>query len=220
VRYGEPPISTWKDLKALMRRRYVPSYYHRELLSKLQSLTKGSNSVEEYHKEMEMALIRDKLHEDEDALIVRFLNGLNHDIRDIVELHNYLDLQEPVHQAIKVEQQLKRKDKYSTWKNNNSNYSSSKWKENKKGENFWSKSKDFKENQNKDSKDPKDFKKSISNPSPSNPNGKDSNIKCFKCLGKSHIASQCLTKKIMIIKDNGSISSVDFSTFSSSSESE
>jgi len=44
-----------------------------------------------------MALIRANLHEDEDALRVRFLNGLNHDIRDIVELHNYLDLQELVH---------------------------------------------------------------------------------------------------------------------------
>jgi len=80
-----------------------------------------------------------------------------------------------------VEQQLKRKGKLSTWKNNNSNYSSSKWKDNKKGENFWSKSKDSKENK-KDSKDPKDCKKSNSNPSTSNPKGKDSNIKCFKCL--------------------------------------
>jgi len=75
-----------------MRRRYVTSYYHREFLSKLQSLTQGSKSVEEYHKDMEMALIRANLHEDGDTLIVRFLNGFNYDIRDIVELHNYLDL--------------------------------------------------------------------------------------------------------------------------------
>ena len=220
VRYDEPPISTWDELKKLMRKRYVPSYYHRELLSKLQSLTQGSNSVEEYHREMEMALIRANLHEDEDELIVRFLNGLNHDIRDIVELHNYLDLQELVHQSIRVEQQLKRKGKSSTWQNNNfSKFSSSKWKDNKKGGNFWSKSKDFKANQNKDSKDPKDFKKSTSNPSTSNPKGKDSNIKCFKCLGRGHIASQCPTKKTMIIKDNGSISSINSSSSSTSSSS-
>jgi len=25
-RYGEPPISTWEKLKALMRSRYLPSY--------------------------------------------------------------------------------------------------------------------------------------------------------------------------------------------------
>jgi len=104
VRYGKPSISTKEKLKALMRRRYVPSYYHRELLSKLQSLTQASKSVEEYHRDMEMALIRADLHEYEDALIVRFLNRLNHDIRDIVELHNYLDLQELVHQTIRVKQ--------------------------------------------------------------------------------------------------------------------
>jgi len=83
-----------------------------------------------------------------------------------------------------------------------------------------SKSKDSKENQNKDSKDPKDFKKSNSNPFTSNPKGKDLNIKYFKCLGRGHIASQCPTKKTMIIKDNGSISSVDsFSSSTSSSSS-
>jgi len=97
VRYGEPLISTWEELEALMRWRYVPSYYHKELLSKLQTLTQGFKSVDEYHRDMKMALIRANLHEDEDALILRFLNGLNHDIRDIVELHNYLDLQELVH---------------------------------------------------------------------------------------------------------------------------
>jgi len=87
-----------------MRKRHVLSYYHKELLSKLQTLTQGSKSVKEYHRDMEMALIRANLHEDEDALIVRFLNRLNHDIRDIISLHNYLDLQELVHQAIRVEQ--------------------------------------------------------------------------------------------------------------------
>jgi len=115
---------------------------------------------------------------------------------------------------------LKRKGKSSTWKNSHSsNYSFSKWKDNKNSNNFWSKSKDSKENKNKDSKDPKDFKKSNSNPSTSNPKGKDSNIKCFKCLGRGHIASQCPTKKTMIIKDNGSISSVDSSCSSSSTSS-
>jgi len=90
--YSEQPISTWEELKALMRWKCVPSYYHRELLSKLQDLTQISNSVNEYHREMKMALIIANLHEDEDALILTFLNGLNSDIHDIVELHNYLDL--------------------------------------------------------------------------------------------------------------------------------
>jgi len=90
-----------------------------------------------------------------------------------------------------VEQQLKRKGKSYTLKNNNnsSNYSSFKWKDNKKGGNFLSRSKDFKENQSKNPKDPKDSRKSNSNPSTSKPKGKDSNIKCFKCLGRGHVVS-------------------------------
>ena len=30
-------------------------------------------------------------------------------------------------------------------------------------------------------------------------------IKCFKCLGSGHIASQCLNKRVMIMKDNGGV---------------
>ncbi|RDY04701.1 hypothetical protein CR513_11571, partial [Mucuna pruriens] len=34
-----------------------------------------------------------------------------------------------------------------------------------------------------------------------------SNIKCFKCLGKGHIASQCPNRRVMIVKDDGEIES-------------
>ncbi|RDY03015.1 hypothetical protein CR513_13456, partial [Mucuna pruriens] len=39
---------------------------------------------------------------------------------------------------------------------------------------------------------------------------KSSNIKCFKFLGKGHISSQCLNKRIMILKDDGDIDSESF----------
>ncbi|KAL0434171.1 UNVERIFIED_CONTAM: hypothetical protein Slati_2751400 [Sesamum latifolium] len=47
--------------------------------------------------------------EDNEATIARFLHGLNRDIANIVEMHHYVELEEMVHQAIKVEQQLKRR---------------------------------------------------------------------------------------------------------------
>jgi len=43
-------------------------------------------SVEEYYKEMEMALIRANIDEDNKAIMAHFLSGLNYDIRDVVEL--------------------------------------------------------------------------------------------------------------------------------------
>jgi hypothetical protein len=42
----------WGELKALMRRIFLPSDYYRDLYQKLQNLTQGSRSVEDYHKEM------------------------------------------------------------------------------------------------------------------------------------------------------------------------
>ncbi|KAL5131669.1 Retrovirus-related Pol polyprotein from transposon 17.6 [Glycine soja] len=50
---------------------------------------------------------------------------------------------------------------------------------------------------------------------------KTSSIKCFKCLGRGHIASQCPTTKTMIMRDQDIYSSQDKATTSpSSSESE
>ena len=79
----ERPIDIWDDLKAIMRRRFIPSHYYRVLF---QSLTQGSKSVEDYHKEMEVAMIRATVEEDKEATMARFLNGLNRDIANIVDL--------------------------------------------------------------------------------------------------------------------------------------
>lgn len=47
-------IATWGELKALMRKRFIPSHYYRDLYLKLQSLTQGSKSIEDYYKEMRL----------------------------------------------------------------------------------------------------------------------------------------------------------------------
>ena len=44
--------------------------------------------------------------------MARYLHGLNREIQDIVELHHYASLKDLIHQAIKVEQQVKRKQTY------------------------------------------------------------------------------------------------------------
>jgi len=91
-----------------MKKRYVPKHYYRELFNHLQMITQGNKSVEEYQKELEVAMIRANVNEDEEVTMSRFLNGLNRDIANVVELQSYVDL-ELVHLAIKVEGQLKRK---------------------------------------------------------------------------------------------------------------
>jgi hypothetical protein len=108
-RNHERPIGTWGELKALMRRRFVPSHYYRGLYQKLQNLTQGPRSVEDYYKEMEVAMIQANVEEDPEATMAIFLSGLNRDIAHIVELHHYEEVEDMVHMAMKVERQLQRK---------------------------------------------------------------------------------------------------------------
>jgi hypothetical protein len=96
-------------MKAIMRRLFVPSHYYRELYQKLQSLTQGYKSVDDYYKAMEITMIWANVEEDREATMERFLNGLNRDIANVVELQHYMELEDMVHMVMKVERQLKRK---------------------------------------------------------------------------------------------------------------
>ena len=59
--------------------------------------------MDDYHKEMEIAMIWANVEEDREATKARFLNGLNWDIANMVELKHYVELEDMVHMAIKVE---------------------------------------------------------------------------------------------------------------------
>ncbi|KAL4360777.1 hypothetical protein GQ457_04G019840 [Hibiscus cannabinus] len=96
-------------MKAVMRRRFIPTHYHRELFNKLQNLTQGNRSVEDYYKEMEVAMIRANIDEDREATMARFLAGLDPNIASIVELQHYVEIEDMVHMAMKVERKLKEK---------------------------------------------------------------------------------------------------------------
>ena len=53
---------TWDGLKRVMRARFVPSYYTRDLLHQLQQLKQGSKSVDD--QELQMGMLRCNLEED------------------------------------------------------------------------------------------------------------------------------------------------------------
>ena len=62
-RNRERPIETWEEMKIVMRKWFVLSHYYRGLYQKLQSLTQGNRSVEDYYKEMEILIIRANVEE-------------------------------------------------------------------------------------------------------------------------------------------------------------
>ncbi|KAH9705041.1 hypothetical protein KPL70_011721 [Citrus sinensis] len=155
-------------------------------------LVLSSRSVEDYHKKMEIIMIRANFEEEREATMARFLHGLNQDIANVVDLQHYVEFEDMVHMAMKVERQLKKKGSTRT-----NLVSSSSWKSKwSKDEKVISKPKiepfkDHKEGGNQ-SKGKSDSQHS-----------RNREIKCFKCLGTCHIASQCQNKRAMILRDDG-----------------
>jgi len=108
----EPPAASWMDIKVKMRELFRPSYHRRETLLKLQRLQQGSMCVEEYFKLMESILLKVGLHDEhEEEKVTRFVSGLRREIQDVVDLYEYSTLSKVLHLALKVENQLKRKQK-------------------------------------------------------------------------------------------------------------
>ena len=55
----------------------MSNHYYRDLYLKLQGLNQDSRFMDEYFKEMEIAMIRANVIEDREATMARLLNGLN-----------------------------------------------------------------------------------------------------------------------------------------------
>ena len=60
--------------------------------------------MEEYYKEMEVAMVRSNIEEDREAAMARFLEVLNREIQNVVELQHYVELKDMV-----IENQVKRR---------------------------------------------------------------------------------------------------------------
>ena len=77
----------------------MPAYYTRQLHSRLRRLVQGTKSVDEYYKEMQVLMIRTAVRESAEATMVRFFEGLEEKIHDHVDLMQYNDIHELLHQA-------------------------------------------------------------------------------------------------------------------------
>jgi hypothetical protein len=98
---------TWVALKWVMQARFVPSYYACDLINKLQQLKQGAKSVEEYYQELQIGMLRCNLEEREDAVVARFVAGLNCEIQDILEyIIDYANITHLFHFACKAEREV------------------------------------------------------------------------------------------------------------------
>ncbi|XP_056853604.1 uncharacterized protein LOC130502881 [Raphanus sativus] len=188
-RAGDFPVETWNQMKVIMRKRFVPSHYHRELHFKLRTLSQGSRSVEEYYKEMETLMLRADIQEDREATMARFMGGLNRDIMDRLEVHHYVEMEELLHKAIMFEQQLKRRSYKSSYGASKPHYQ-----------------KDEKIRESRPFSKPKVEEQSVKGKEVATAS-KSRDIQCYKCKGYGHYASSCSNKRVILIRENGDIES-------------
>lgn len=73
---------------------------------KLWRIVQGSWVVDQYFKEMEMLIQWENVDVDDENTMTRFVDGFNKPIVITLRLETYIDLDETIHKAIEIEQQL------------------------------------------------------------------------------------------------------------------
>ena len=199
---------TWDALKRAMRARFVPSYYARDMINKLQQLRQGSKSVEEYYQELQTGMLRCKLEEDEEPAMARFLGGLNREIQDILAYKEYNNVTKLFHLACKAEREVQGRrasartnvsaGKASSWQPRTSTTPSTRTP---------TPSSSDKTRAAPTNSVAKTAQKPAASTSSVASTGRTSNIQCHRCKGYGHMMRDCPNKRVMIVKDDGECSS-------------
>ncbi|VFQ94725.1 unnamed protein product [Cuscuta campestris] len=66
VRSEKPPVDSWQKMRSLLKKKFLPTEYSRDNFAMLQTLRKGTKSVEDYTREFEELLLRCDLQENEE----------------------------------------------------------------------------------------------------------------------------------------------------------
>ena len=219
VRVFDQPIASWTQMKALMRARFVPQHYARELRQRLEQLRQGSMSAEEAYTAMQEAMARANIIEDEEATMARYFRILNKNLANEVDMYPYNTMIEMLHLTIKAETKL-RDRAYSG--NYRAPSTATRWRPPMP-------------NPGADAGQQRTVPKpttapgsvsrgataalptSTSKPSSSDPLGpkgsttvptsRTRDIVCFKCNGRGHVMRDCPNKRVLVVDQSGNYNS-------------
>ena len=192
-----------------MRTRWVPPYYQRELLQKLQRLRQGKNSVEEYYQELQTGMIRCGIVEENEAMLARFMGGLNKEIQTILEYKDYNNITRLFHLACKAEREVQ--DRQPLARTNFSAGRPSSWTPRASSTSTSpsppsgaTSSRDTR----KQTQPPLSAKSTPAGPAQSSSSSMastehTSDIICRRCKGKVHYARECKSQRVMITTEDG-----------------
>ncbi|XP_017628658.1 uncharacterized protein LOC108471570 [Gossypium arboreum] len=197
-----------------MRKHFIPPHYYRDIKRILQRLVQGNRSVDEYFKEMEMLMHRANIQEDEETTMMRFVDGLNVSIANVLDLQTYIDLEDTVRKVIEIERQFQQRQsrsfstsQYYRGTSSNSTFKNSKFPfaTNK----LLPKHDETKSFEGKSGAPTKpsssSFKQFTSTTSPKKQQARE--IECFKCKGHGHYSRDCANTRILLIKEDGDYTS-------------
>jgi transposase InsO family protein len=188
---------TWTQLKAAMRHRFVPSYYARDLLKKMQSFRQGQLSVEDYYQELQKGMIRCDLFETDEAAMARFHGGLNREIQDILDYKEYSDMTTLFAYACKAEREVQGR-RSKTYPNSFAG----------KGAAISSApTPPTPSTISTPSREGTAKPAASSSPGATPSTGRTRDIRCYRCHGLGHVSRDCPNKRTLLIHDNGEYSS-------------
>lgn len=107
MRGRKSQISSWLDFKNVLREIYAHNIQERVNPPTPKTKTKFKRCGGIF-KEMEMFSVKNGLEETYESNLARFLNRLNQEIQDVIQLQRHDSLEEMLNQAIKVESKIKR----------------------------------------------------------------------------------------------------------------
>ena len=183
-RMGLPPISTWEEMKAKLREKYMPTYYYDKLCDKLINLRQNNMSVAEYMHKFDELKTRSRIVEDSRQTLARFKAGLKPEIKWELLYQPLYSLEHAFLVALDMEE-------YVGYSSNRKTRVVPLEAAHKRHHDTI---RDMKPGSNHLSNPSTGFKPSSSQMA--DPKGKG--IKCFKCQQPSHMAYNCPRKNLHI----------------------